>query len=116
MKDVTGARGLRHVKTATTRHLHTKPPLRGTSYLEMFLLGKEKQRLEQELAHLEDRRGRIQGQLAEIAQALTRLEQAAQSEGPGRASESTGSKDATIPVGQLLESGHSPWKTMTVGY
>lgn len=80
MKDVTDAKGLRHLKTATTRRIRTKPPQRGTAHLDMYLLSKEKQRLQQELAHLDDRRARILNHLAEIQGTIAKLQQEAQAE------------------------------------
>jgi len=78
MKGVTDAKGLRNLKTATTRRIRAKPPQGGTAHLDMYLLGKEKQRLEQELAHLDERRGRIHDHLAGITRTLVELQQVVQ--------------------------------------
>ena len=48
MKDITNARGLSDLRTASTGHIHCKPHPKGTTYLDLFLLNKEKERLEKE--------------------------------------------------------------------
>lgn len=80
MKGVTDAKSLRNLRTATTHRIHAKPPQRGTAHLEMYLLSMERQRLEQELAHLEERRERIGKRLATMAEELARFQEVAQQE------------------------------------
>ena len=67
-------RGLSDLRTATTTRLHAKPPQKGTEYLNLYLLDKEAQRLEQELAGLEHRRKRIHGHLSEIRSTMAKVE------------------------------------------
>ena len=66
MKRVTHVKGLQHLPTATSRRVAAKPPQSGTVHLDMYLLDMERQRLEQELAHLDDRRGRISERIGRI--------------------------------------------------
>lgn len=70
-------RGLSDLRTATTSRLHAKPPQKGTEYLNLYLLDKEAQRLEQELAGLEHRRKRIMAHLAEIRKAMGKVHEGA---------------------------------------
>lgn len=67
------ARGLSDLRTATTSRLHAKPPQKGTEYLNLYLLDKEAQRLEQELAGIEHRQKRIYAHLSEIRQAMAKV-------------------------------------------
>ena len=115
MKDVTSAKGLSDLRTAITTRVHAKPPQKGTAHLDLYLLGKEKQRLEQELARLEQRQRRIQVHLAEIRQAMATLEQETERE--------RSSKDPSVDIGAgekqpapASQYGQRRWKKMTVDY
>ena len=115
MKDVTSAKGLSDLRTALTTRVHAKPPQKGTAHLDLYLLGKEKQRLEKELARLEQRQGRIHVHLAEIRQAMATLEQETERE---RSSDDPSMEIGTVekqpaPASQY---GQRRWKKMTVDY
>ncbi len=115
MKDVTSAKGLSDLRTAITTRVHTKPPQKGTAHLDLYLLGKEKQRLEQELARLEQRQRRIQAHLAEIRQAMGKLDQETE-----RAM-SSGEPSTDIGAGEkqpapARQYGQQRWKKMTLDY
>ena len=77
MRSVTDAKGLSDLRTAIASRVHSKPPQKGTTHLDLYLLDMEKRRLEKELALLERRRQRIQGHVAEIAEAMAKLGQMA---------------------------------------
>lgn len=119
MKGVTDTKGLGNIPTATSKRLRARPPQHGTAHLEMYLLSAEKQRLEQELAHLDERRGRIQERLKGSAAQLLRLQQVAQQEeaqaGDGSVETSAdpvdGNGRAAAP-----ESTRRQWKTMPLDY
>lgn len=115
MKDVTSAKGLSDLRTALTTRVRAKPPQKGTAHLDLYLLGKEKQRLEKELAGLEQRQRRIQAHLAEIRQEIATLEQETERE--------RSSKDPSADLGAggkqpapASQYGQRPWKKMTVDY
>ncbi|MDP2951735.1 MAG: hypothetical protein Q8O76_00275 [Chloroflexota bacterium] len=110
MKDVTSARGLSNLRTATTTRLHTKPPQKGTEHLDLYLLGKEQQRLEQELSGLERRQRRIQAHLAEIRKAMAKLEEEAHQEGPSAPQAPPGGNPPARDYRQRT------WKTMSLDY
>lgn len=112
MKGVTDTKGLGNIQTATTRRLRARPPQRGTAHLEMYLLSAEKQRLEQELAHLDERRRRIQERLKGIATELLRLQQVAQQEEAGGRSDGSGVEATAGPD----KSPSRRWKTMPLEY
>ena len=110
LKGVTDAKGLRHLPTATTRRIAAKPPQSGTTYLDMYLLDKEKLRLEQELAHLDDRRVLIVDRITEIVEEMARHRQVADqmvTDGAGARADQHHPSN-----GQA----HRRWKTMPVGY
>ncbi|MDI6869294.1 MAG: hypothetical protein QMD88_06905 [Coprothermobacterota bacterium] len=115
MKDVTSAKGLSDLRTALTTRVHSKPPQKGTAHLELYLLDKEKQRLEKELARLEKRQKLIQVRLTEIRQAMATLEQETEQE---RSSEDPSTdiearEKQPIPANQY---GQGRWKKITVDY
>ncbi|MFH1560622.1 MAG: hypothetical protein ABID84_04350 [Chloroflexota bacterium] len=116
MKGVTETKGLQNLKTATTQRIRTKPPQRGTAHLDMYLLSKEKQRLEQELAHLDKRRARIQSHIAEVVDQLLRLRVVAQQEETGEMSEGPGVEGTIKPAMSSARQAQPRWKTMRLEY
>lgn len=115
MGDVTELKGLSDLRTALTTRVHSKPPQKGTAHLDLYLLSKEKQRLEKELAHLERRQRRIQEHLSEIRQAMGTLEQEAERERSSEdpATDIGGGEKQTAPASQY---GPRQWKKMTLNY
>jgi len=115
MRDVTNAKGLGDLRTAITNRVHAKPPQKGTAHLDLYLLSKEKQRLEKELTRLEQRQRRIQEHLTEIRQMMSTLEQEAECERSldNPSTDLAGGKKQPTPATQ-----HSQrrWKKMTVEY
>jgi len=115
MKDVTTAKGLNDLRTALSSHVHSKPAQKGTAHLDLYLLSKEKQRLEKELARLEQRQRRIRERLADICQAMGMLEQKAERE---RSSEEASTElgaggKQPAPASQYSQ---RPWKKMPFDY
>ena len=114
MKSVTETKSLGDIRTATSHHITAKPPLKGTAYLDLYLLDKEKQRLEQELALVQKRQGRINGRLAEIRKSMEKVKEAAQQEQAAQSSlanPATGQQAASIQ-----EHGGRQWKRLAVDY
>ena len=115
MKDTASAKGLSDLRTAITTRVHSKPPQKGTAHLGLYLLSKEKQRLEKELALLEQRQRRIQEHLAEIRQAMGKLEQETERE------ESSENPSTNLGAGEkqpatACQYSQRRWKKMTVDY
>ncbi len=109
-------KGLRNLKTAITKRVHNKPPQSGTSHLNMYLLSKEKQRLEQELAYLSERREIILGRIGEIREALIKLKAVAQWEEEVGMADGVGIEARAIPSEPPQEQAPNQWKTMTIEY
>jgi len=114
MKDVTSAKGLGDLRTATTHHIASKPPRQGTTYLDLYSLSMEKQRLEKELALLEQRQKRIYERLREVQRATEKLEDAAQRE--KKADSASIEPGAVLQSAAKEHSGERQWKKMTVNY
>ena len=114
MKDVTSAKGLSDLRTATTHHIASKPPRQGTTYLDLYSLSMEKQRLEKELSNLEQRHKRVHERLGEVQQSMEKLEDLAQRE---KTAESSSVKPIAVVQSEAKEqSGGRQWKKMTVNY
>lgn len=114
MPGVTDAKGLPNLRTATTQRIRARPPQRGTAHLDMYLLSKEKERLEQELAHLEKRRERLQRHMAEIVGQLLELRRVAQQEEKVQLTE--GVDGTAIPPEKPPREDQPRWKTMPLEY
>lgn len=103
------------MRTATSHHIAAKPPLKGTTYLDLYLLDREKQRLEKELSRLEVRRMRVHERLGEIRKTMATLEQEAQRDKP--------SDDPSSDIGTrgrcpspVTQQGQGRWRKVTVDY
>jgi hypothetical protein len=105
-KEVRRVKGLTELKTVITRHVAAKPPRKGTTYLDLFALSMERQRLEQELAGIERRRKRVFDRLAEVQTAMEKLVNAAQNT----------SAEPTRQAACTEQHGERQWKKMPVEY
>jgi len=114
MGDVTSLKGIGDVRTALSTRLHSKPAQKGTAHRDLYLLGKEKEREEKEIARLERQQRRVKEHLAETVQIIARLQQEAQTEdqvleiAPDPAA---GNRRARAP-----EYTRRQWKTMPLEY
>lgn len=115
MRDVTDAKGLGDLRTAITTRVHAKPPQKGTVHLDLYLLSREKQRLERELARLEQRQRRILEHLGEIHQAMGTLEEETETEGPCEHPSTDVGAGEKRPA-SASQYSQSRWKKMTLDY
>jgi len=114
MKEVTRAKGLSDLRTATTHHIASKPRRQGTTHFDIYSLSMEKQRLEKELFNLEQRHKRVHERLGEVQQSMEKLEDMAQRE---KTAESSSVKPIAVVQSEAKErSGGRQWKKMTVNY
>ena len=114
MRDVTSAKGLSDLRTATTHHIASKPRRQGTTHLDIYSLSMEKQRLEKELSNLEQRHKRVHQRLGEVQRAMRKLEDMAQRE---KTADSSSAKPiAAVQAEAREQSGGRQWKKMTVEY
>jgi predicted nucleic acid-binding Zn-ribbon protein len=116
MKTVTDVKGLSNLGTATTKRIRARPPQGGTAHLEMYLLSKEKQRLEEELAHLDQRRDRIHRRLDQIRDEITRLQQLAQEDENSEMSKGPGVEGTAKPSKSSGRQAQPRWKTIPLEY
>lgn len=114
MKGVTEIKSVGDIRTATSHHIASKPPQKGTTYLDLYLLDREKQRLEKGLSRLEVQKKRIHERLGEIQRAIEKLDEAAQREHAARRSSAKPTADQQVASSQQL--GRRRWKKMTLDY
>ena len=99
-------RGVTDVKTAIRSKVHSKPRLKGSEYLEMFILDKNKARMKQEKENLDKRKREINKDIRLIESEIARLEDIILQLKGGPAN--TEKPEKPIP--------QKPVKTMTIDY
>ena len=114
MNNTVRARGLDELRTVTTHHIASKPPRKGTTYLDLFALSMERQRLEQELVGIERRQKRIFNRLADVQSVMEKLVNAAQAEKAAQDSSANSGVDSQLAANE--QHGGREWKKMTVNY
>ena len=73
MKSVTHTRSLGDLRTSISSHVRSVSPQEGATHLEVYLLDKERHRLETERVMLAKRQRRIEGRLEEIREVVDNL-------------------------------------------
>lgn len=101
--DISGLRGIRSMHS-TRRSI---PRFKKSAFLDLYVLQKEKERLEKEVALLAKRNQGIQKRLGDIQRQMDGLEQSAQSERPGN-----GGEKAAEPNGPTKRK----WKAFSLKY
>lgn len=114
MRSVTQLKSLGDLRTTISTHARSTPRQKGSTYLEVYLLDKEKQRLETELAMLTKRQLRIQGRLKEIREAMEWLMNNRQEGAPAHSPPAEASDGGRISVGFAPET--QQLKKMTIEY
>jgi len=114
MNETARAKGLGELRTVTTHHIAAKPPRKGTTYLDLFALSMECQRLEQELVGIERRQKRILSRLADARSAMEKLVYEAQLEKAAQNSSAMLGVDSQLAANE--QPGGREWKKMTVNY
>lgn len=114
MNNPVRVKGLEQIRTVTTHHISAKPPRQGTTYLSLFALAMERQRLEQELAGSERRRRRISNRLTEVQKATEKL--ATEVRESKTTQGSSANPDPAVPSSAKTEPEERQWKKMTVNY
>lgn len=74
MRCTTSLRGLSDLKTASTVHVHCKPHSADETHLDLFLLNKEKERLEKKHMMLEHQQRCIRERVNAIVRNMAKLE------------------------------------------
>lgn len=103
VRSVTEISGLRNIKTMFSSKRRSIPRVQSSAYLDLYMLQKEKDRLEKEIFILEKRKNSIQKRLDEINTEIDKLVKA----------ESTKREVDPESFKKPLE---KDWKTMTLRY
>lgn len=113
MRNVSEIRSVEDMRTTTTGHIRSTPPRKDSTYLDVYLLSKEKQRLETELRMLVKRQTRIEGRLGELHEALDKLLEKADHDKRGIPRLREGASDVNQSTD---DEGLLKWKNLTVEY
>lgn len=114
MRSITQIKSLGDVRTTISTHARAAPPRKGSTHLEVYLLDKERERLETELAVLAKRQRRIEGRLRESQEAMEKLVATAHEEPPGPHAPASAAR--TDPTAEGGGSDPRQWRRMTVDY
>ncbi|MEA1964199.1 MAG: hypothetical protein U9O41_03615 [Candidatus Aerophobetes bacterium] len=98
---------IRDVKTARGGNLRATPRPKGSAYLDLFMLTKEKEKLEKEESNLEKRKMQIQKRLEEIAQQIEILKKDL-----GKQEKKSGGEKTF----QARKTSGKNWRTVSLGY
>lgn len=98
-------RGLQEIKTSGSLNIRSIPSTHRSKYLDLFMLGKEREREKKELEILSQRMQAKQKRLWEIAKQMAELEGFPEDESPPRKKEEVKPK----PAGK-------DWHVMTLDY
>lgn len=112
MRDSSQLKNLGDMRTTISTHVRSLPRREGEAYLEVYLLDKEKQRLEAEQAVLAKRQRHIERRAREISHAIEKIVGKAQE--PAR----DGPSPATEESQTRTDGGSQPggWGRITLGY
>lgn len=106
MNSSTGApRGVENIKTMKSRGLRSIPRSQNDSYLDLYMLYKEKERLEKELFHSGKRGERASKRLEVIGSRIEKLEKSSLPGDKDKAKEAVGNKTPK-----------KDWKVMSLDY
>jgi hypothetical protein len=102
VSDLTGLRGIRTMRSGGKRSI--PGVMQGSSYLDLYMRSKEKDRLEREMAHLDKRKTENEKRITEIEKEIGTLK--AQEEGRVK------KEKRAVPAGI----SRKKWKTMAVSF
>ena len=108
VSNLTGLRGIRTLRSGGKRSIPRV--MQGSSYLDLYIRSKERDRLEREMAHLDKRKKENERRIVEIEKEIGTLK--AQEEGAIKA------EKRAVPAGLPAMAGipQKKWKTMRVNF
>lgn len=115
MAGIKDFKGLGDLRTSLSARVRSMPKQKGTAHRDMYLLSKEKERLEDELTRLERLQKRVGDRLKETVEIIVKLHQEALAdEAYQGAFTPTPSVEVRTPPPRL--SGDAQWKTIPLDY
>lgn len=109
MRNVSQVKSVQDMRTTISAHVRATPPRKDSTYLDVYLLAKEKERLQTELGMLLKRQKRIEGRLEEIHEGMDKL---LDKEEHDKKSLRIRDHPSDGPTG----SDDSKWRNLAVGY
>lgn len=109
-----GRRGLGDLRTSQDIRFRSRPARKGDAFLDLFLLGIEKQRLERDLTRLGKQQKRAQERLAQVLNAVAKRQRESQAEETDR---EISSSPVVASEGAVSPAPARPqWETMPLDY
>jgi len=103
MKGVSEISGLRSIKSMHSSNKRSIPRVQSSAYLDLYMLRKEKDRLEKEIYILDKRKNETQKRLDDVNKGMEELQKA-----------KTGRKER--PTNEFEKPAGKEWKTMSLNY
>ena len=110
VRGVTELSGLREIRSMTSSKKRSIPRVQSSTYLDLYMLKKEKDRIEKEVYILDKRKNSMQKRLAEIDAEMKKLEKKEQKETGEQAGERQMNAEA------FRKNPAKDWKTMAIKY
>jgi len=110
VRGVTELSGLREIKSMTSSKKRSIPRVQSSAYLDLYMLKKEKDRIEKEVYILEKRKNSMQKRLAGIDAEMKKLEQKEAGERQMNDGETNAAASRKNPAKD------KDWKTMAIKY
>lgn len=111
MRDVNSTRGLHVLRSMHSTKKRSIPRVQSSSYLDMYMLNKEKERLLKETERLGMRSATIKKRLDEIDRDMNKLQEA-----ETRVKASAASPDSSGPTFTQKQGVKKEWKKMSLSY
>jgi predicted nucleic acid-binding Zn-ribbon protein len=108
VRGITELSGLREIRTMTSSKKRSIPRVQSSAYLDLYMLKKEKDRIEKEIYILEKRKDSTQKRLAGIDAEMKKIEQKEVCERPMNDAETKAVAPGKNPAKE--------WKTMAIKY
>ena len=110
MKDVNNLKGMHGVGSMQSRKKHSIPKVQSSTYLDLYMLDKEKERLLKEGDKLSMRQDCIRKRLEEIEHEMSKMQKA---EAASKAGKDTASSDCAVTQ---VNGSKKEFKTMALSY
>ena len=115
VRGVTELSGLREIRSMTSSKKRSIPRVQSSTYLDLYMLKKEKDRIEKEVYVLDKRKNSLQKRLAGIDAEMKKLEKKETGEQAGVHSDAS-ERERQMNAEAFRKNPAKDWKTMAIKY
>ena len=108
-------KGLSDLRTSLRARVHSMPRQKGSAHRDLYLLSKEKDRLEKELTRLDRQQKRVDVHLREILEIIGKLGRDTRAEAPHHQA-FVPAPEGESTLTRSIQRGNAQWKTMSLDY